>query len=310
MNNGKMPYISVIITAYDRKEFLLGAIKSVVNQTLDKKFYEIIVIKNFEDEVVDSYIRDNEVKNIMMQGTMGEFLNKGFAESVGEIVSFLDDDDLFFENKLDTVYKEFKKDGNLVYYHNRHIPINRDGETIGIKSMYSPDFNMSCISIKKSIVKMNGTDKINMSPDTLMYLYALESGKTTIRGDEKLTYYMFHDSVTNDTSKNFEEYKKLMITQSDLILYSYELFRSLFHSKKALNFLDSRITGVEYSKCIYGQFDSPRRLINYVINNPGNLRSRATFFLSCVLMKVYPKYREHVGNKMWNIHCERVNKMS
>ena len=44
MNDNKLPYISVIITAYNRKEFLLNAIKSALNQTLDKKYYEIIVI--------------------------------------------------------------------------------------------------------------------------------------------------------------------------------------------------------------------------------------------------------------------------
>ena len=49
MNDNELPYISVIITAYNRKDFLFNAIKSVVNQTLDKKYYEIIVIKNFED---------------------------------------------------------------------------------------------------------------------------------------------------------------------------------------------------------------------------------------------------------------------
>jgi cellulose synthase/poly-beta-1,6-N-acetylglucosamine synthase-like glycosyltransferase len=42
--NDKKPYISVIITAHDRKEFLKEAINSVINQTLDKSFYEFIVV--------------------------------------------------------------------------------------------------------------------------------------------------------------------------------------------------------------------------------------------------------------------------
>ena len=52
-NNSKLIFISVIIIAYKRKEFLLGAIKSVLNQTLDKKYYEIIVVKNYKDDAID-----------------------------------------------------------------------------------------------------------------------------------------------------------------------------------------------------------------------------------------------------------------
>jgi len=39
--------ITVIITAYNRKEFLEDAIKSAINQTLPRKYYEIIVVKIF-----------------------------------------------------------------------------------------------------------------------------------------------------------------------------------------------------------------------------------------------------------------------
>jgi Glycosyl transferase family 2. len=35
--------------AYNRKEFLLEAVNSALNQTLPEDEYEIIVVKNFED---------------------------------------------------------------------------------------------------------------------------------------------------------------------------------------------------------------------------------------------------------------------
>ena len=43
------PTLSVIVTAYNRKEFLLEALQSAVNQTLKREEYEIICIKNFKD---------------------------------------------------------------------------------------------------------------------------------------------------------------------------------------------------------------------------------------------------------------------
>ena len=259
-------YISVIITAYNRKEFLLNAIKSVLNQTLDKKYYEIIVIKNFEDKNIDNFISGNNIKQILMDGTLGRFLDKGISEAKGEIISFLDDDDLFCENKLNIVYEEFKKDRNIVYYHNQYIPINRHGKTINASSINtSLDFNMSSISIKKSIVKINKPDKINGSPDTLLCLYALESKKRMIKGKERLTYYMLHNSTSNTVSNNFEGHKKFIFTVSDLFLNNYIFFKNLFHSKKTINFLNSRITGMQIDKYIFGANEVPDKLINYII---------------------------------------------
>ena len=100
MENNNLPYISVIITAYNIKEFLLNAIKSVLKQTLEKKYYEIIVIKNFLDKDIDDLIDEKKIKHILMEGTLGEFLYKGISEANGEIISFLDDDDLFLETVM------------------------------------------------------------------------------------------------------------------------------------------------------------------------------------------------------------------
>ena len=40
--------ISVIVTAYNRKEFLKEALESLNNQTLGKDKFEVILITNFE----------------------------------------------------------------------------------------------------------------------------------------------------------------------------------------------------------------------------------------------------------------------
>ena len=52
------PFISVIVTAYNRKEFLLQAVSSALRQTLPREYYEVIVVKNFEDEEIDRQLGD------------------------------------------------------------------------------------------------------------------------------------------------------------------------------------------------------------------------------------------------------------
>lgn len=45
--------ISVIITAHDRKMYILEALSSVINNNLPKDKLEIIIVKNYKDNVID-----------------------------------------------------------------------------------------------------------------------------------------------------------------------------------------------------------------------------------------------------------------
>ena len=51
--------ISVIITAYNRRDYLIDAMNSVLSQTLKKERYEVIVVKNFYDKELDEFIYKN-----------------------------------------------------------------------------------------------------------------------------------------------------------------------------------------------------------------------------------------------------------
>ncbi len=312
MEGDKLPYISVIIPDYNRKEFLLNAIKSVVNQTLDKKSYEIIVIKNFEDEVIDNYISENNIKGMLssetsLRGKLIEALNV----AKGNVISFLDDDDLFFENKLEVVYKEFKKKDSLVYYHNRHVPINKDGKLMAVKSMYSLHFNMSCISIKKSIVKIPNLDKIRIALDTLMYLFALESNKKIKKGKEALTYYMFHESTSIIVTENYEEFKKLRITSSNSYIDGIRPVINFFQSKKTINFINASITDAQIRLYILSDKEEfPSKLLSYLIHMEDDLKYRVKQFLACIVIKTRPKSRNFFSERIWTNYSNRTKEMN
>mgnify|MGYP001772598192 CR=1 FL=1 len=102
------PYISVIIPVYNRTQYVGDAINSVLSQTLDKDKYEIIVITNVdlpEKERV-RIIKSNE----RWQGPM---VAQCIEEARGEVISLLDDDDLFLPDKLEVVYKVFRENEKL-----------------------------------------------------------------------------------------------------------------------------------------------------------------------------------------------------
>ncbi|MCW1311663.1 MAG: glycosyltransferase family A protein, partial [Candidatus Rehaiarchaeum fermentans] len=130
IENFKKPYISVIITAHNREKYLKEAIESVLNQTLNRSLYEIIVVKNFENQEIDELIRKNEIINLKSESNslIGEDLALGIEKAKGEIICFLEDDDLFYPNKLEYVYNLFNNVKNLGYYKNNYFPINEQGE--------------------------------------------------------------------------------------------------------------------------------------------------------------------------------------
>ena len=63
-------FISVILTAYNRRAFIMDALRSVLDQSLDRKSWELIVVKNYSDETIDSLLMENNYKNIEMVQTL------------------------------------------------------------------------------------------------------------------------------------------------------------------------------------------------------------------------------------------------
>ncbi len=150
--NRNTPFISLIITAYNRKEFLLNAIKSALNQTLDKKYYEIIVIKNFNDDIIDDFIEINNIKNIVSSGIEGYYPYLALQYSAGDVLVFLDDDDLIDKNKLEIVYNIFQDKG-IGYFHNNYIVLYNNN-IIHNKLISSPEYKTMRIKNSEKLKKL------------------------------------------------------------------------------------------------------------------------------------------------------------
>ncbi|MCW1302553.1 MAG: glycosyltransferase [Candidatus Rehaiarchaeum fermentans] len=122
--------ISVIVGEYNKRGYLKYALNSVFNQSLDRNLYEVIVVKKEEDKEVDDYARKNGAK-IIYDGSkkQGEFMYKGIEESKGDIITFLDDDDIYNENRLKVVYNTFKE-RKIGGFRNQLILIDQFGNKI------------------------------------------------------------------------------------------------------------------------------------------------------------------------------------
>ncbi|WP_393972144.1 glycosyltransferase family 2 protein [Oxyplasma meridianum] len=290
--------ITVIVTAFNRKEYLDNAIRSLENQTF--KDFETILITNF-DFGINKYkikikhikLTENEMKNY------GEYLSNIVSIAKGKIISFLEDDDLFYDNKLEFIYNLFKNNKDLVYYHNRSIFVDKNYKEIK-KSNNNPDFNMSSITIKKSIINNDYLKQIKISPDTFMYSSALESKKKIIIGKEILTKFMSHKSTSHIVENDFNIYIKKRIELTETFNNEYKKFLQFFKSKKARNHIKALIFTHSLMLYSFNKNNKPYYFSNFLFYNKGSKIFPIFEYISLLIFGNYAR-------KILNSQRQKIN---
>ncbi len=103
--------VSIILSSYNAEKFIIPAVQSALNQDFDH--FEVIVVDDGStDHSVEKLIRINDphLKVITKQNEgQASAMNVGFAASSGDIICFLDGDDLSYASRIKTIYSDFLK---------------------------------------------------------------------------------------------------------------------------------------------------------------------------------------------------------
>ena len=109
-----MNLISVIIPFYKKKNFIKKTIDSVLNQTHDN--FEIIIIYDDPEKKDLEYLKNlfgenKKIKIIINNKNLGAGLSRniGIDQSKGDYIGFLDADDIWHKNKVQTQISFMKK---------------------------------------------------------------------------------------------------------------------------------------------------------------------------------------------------------
>ncbi|MGL5427016.1 MAG: glycosyltransferase family 2 protein [Cetobacterium sp.] len=190
-----MEKVSVIIPTYKRSEFLKRAIESVLEQSY--KNIEIVVV---DDNLNDSSYRlkteiimleyKNNIKIIYLKNSENKggalSRNEGIKVATGKYITFLDDDDFYFEKKIELQILEFKKNVNLdfvvcgmkiyseeekKYIGNKYSKIGNMKDFILTGDCYTP-----MIMVKKDkIIEINMLDNIPKFQDKFLIIKFLKN---------------------------------------------------------------------------------------------------------------------------------------
>jgi len=89
--------VSVIVCTYNRADLLKGCLESLVQQTLPKEQFEILVIDNASTdstrELVESFLNIENIRYIFEDAPgLSHARNRGMREARGEYLAYIDDD--------------------------------------------------------------------------------------------------------------------------------------------------------------------------------------------------------------------------
>ncbi len=122
------PEISVLVAAYGRREFLLRAVRSALEQTVPRERYEVVVVKDFHDAEIDGELGRLGVPTVDGDGeAIGGFLRRAIDASTAPWLAFLDDDDEFEPGRLARILAVSRAHPDVGFYRNRVSVIDRDG---------------------------------------------------------------------------------------------------------------------------------------------------------------------------------------
>jgi len=331
--NIKVIKISVVVIAYERKEFIKEALLSVLNQTITRNQYEIICIVGFKDEMISKFLKENDITEIYCHCKIGKNISIGLNSCKGDYVVFLEDDDKFTRNKLEQVLKAFVNN-NIIYYHNNYEIIDKDSSILNINQVkiksfyrqfnhstlwnpphnyhritkYGGGFNLSSMAVSRThIIKYSSVlAKIELAADFIVFFLLLQDNLSFFFDTNKTTLYRIHEN---------SETHSIPRDQKDLIDHSSQEYRSVLMVYESLKSLESKkivlqsLLSLKFHAYVAGCKDLKPSFIEvvkflYIGLTTTNL-SYLMILIAAVVYSMFPKYIDKLAvnreSKRYNV---------
>lgn len=225
------PLVSIIVPTFNRPHLIGNTIISILNQTYPN--IEIVVVNDCGSPVEDVICHLNSNKSITYvrhskNTGLSAARNTGIKIASGEYIGYLDDDDMFYPDHVETLVDFLIKNRAQVAYTDACMAcqeqVNGIWETKERKLLYSMDFNSDIIFIrnmfpvlcilheKKCIDVVGGFDEtLKTHEDWDLWLrmstkYALHHIKKTTA--EYVVRKGVHGQMTTSPDSNFKETRK------------------------------------------------------------------------------------------------------
>jgi glycosyltransferase involved in cell wall biosynthesis/nucleoside-diphosphate-sugar epimerase len=200
--------VSVIMPCYNAEDYIAQSINSVINQSYI--LWELIVIDDFSKDSSRSIVQeisayDSRIKLICQESNKGAGAarNVGVNSAKGQYIAFLDSDDLWEPNKLETQVN-FMKDNGINFTCSDYAVIdensNLTGEVRKAKIFYDYDILLKHCPGNSTIMYDSGQlgkffiPPIRRRNDYLMWLQVIKKSGSLIGISSVLSKYRIHSA--------------------------------------------------------------------------------------------------------------------
>lgn len=260
------PKISIVTPSYNQGQYLEDTILSVLGQRYP----------NLEYMIYDAESTDNTVEIIKRYETklaywvsekdkgQADAINKGFANSTGEILMWLNSDDILMPNVLQFIADQYKLKGDGIFYGNCiHFNELPNGEVRCSGSDVRKAFKKIPLELADTIIQPssfwskkvwleNGIldEKFHFGFDWEWFLRAKKNNITFYSIDKVISLYRFHDEHKTGVggSERHEELFKIYQLYSP---YYGRLYQMIKEENVTLNLFEKKLFW--FFKFIYGR---------------------------------------------------------
>lgn len=245
----------VVLSHHSRKEYLKEAIESAINQTLPRSLYEIIVVKDYEDLELEKFFLEYGVINILSDDSFYDYLSNAINASKAEIISFLDDDDLFLSEKLAKVQEVFK-DNRVNVYRNQNFFFSQDINIVEYNERHLKEFN----SIFDSHLGLVNIELFNKNPNLVEYL----SNNSSISIRKKTLEIYLKIMKKNKAGNGFDNILILIGLETGLFIDNNILTKERIHRNNLYGFT---LSGSEFANRYYWQLRAYLLSVSSMMND-------------------------------------------
>jgi len=205
-----MAEVSVIVTTYNRKDFLTETLNSILNQTFNN--FELIVVDNCSNYDFLTHIKsfkDDRIRPFQNQnnGIIAVNRNFGIKKAKGMYLAFCDDDDIWMKKKLEVQVQRIRQDGcdlvssNMVLFKKdiNNITGSQNNRLVkNLKDLLTTNqINHSTVLVKRSEQVYFNCDKTLITiEDYALWLNLYINGYKFDFINEPMIYYRISDSMS------------------------------------------------------------------------------------------------------------------
>lgn len=271
---------SVIVPAYNNKQKIERAIKSVLNQTISN--WELIIVDDGSTdathEVVHSYLKDSRIKYVKQENQgVTVARNTGVQNAVGEFFTFLDSDDEVEANWLQD-FNDLKKSGTAyiscgyVMEGKKYFPkVKQNISEIKYSSL------AGTFALKKSVYNSIGGYDFNLKQSenyemTARAIEFCESHGLEVVSTDNCNFIYHHSKTAEQTLE-----RDRLRAEASLYLHQKYNKGGVLHFRK-----DSYLKSAAVNFIRVGEFKKGRKILVDILKNKPSMKS----FLDILVIQV------------------------